>query len=531
MHTAIRALFWEMVWKNRIVFPALGIFICLGAALSSPLREATSDTWWAGYARGAIVAAFLGSLLLGFAPFTLMDSQGGWRMNSMTTRWFILPVRTGFLVGIPLVVALSVMILSVALWTPILSGIFRGIDMVYILAVFAAGVAAAQALAWLIPRKPGQFWAFMALLFPALLFVAVIPQDSPQWNASRVRMTLVLATMVPGLALLALWAARKNRCGDWTGEMPLTGLVEFLRRPGALGGRGRTPVTALFWSDTVPVLRAFLLGWLGLVGLIFGWACLTILVRRPDLRFNWELISLGTLEALPFFAVFWLMGWGLLFAGEPGGGFQTRLSSFRAMRPVATGILAGMRLMPLVLAWGCVWVPLVMVQLMHPWDNTGLPPRMAAQVSRDASVLLAWRMAFSASAMVAALPWLMRGRIEGFPNVFLATLVAWIWPALLTGLANPENPAAGRNAILGGLLVLKLTATIGLLTHAYRQGLMGWRFPAVLLGGWLVILALLLWGLNVAPTNGLWGALAIAATLPLARLAACPWAMALNRHR
>ncbi|HOW68276.1 MAG TPA: hypothetical protein P5186_23300 [Candidatus Paceibacterota bacterium] len=531
MNTAILAIFWELVWKNRVIFPALLLLLFMGGGLASALSHAAPDAWWIGQARGATLAAFLASLLLGMAPFTLMENQAGWRMNSMVTRWFVLPVRTLFLVGVPLGFAWGMVSLLLVVWSLVLHRAFGGVDMACFTLVFLVGITAIQMLAWSIPRKPTPFWVMVAFLFLSSLLTSVMLQESHDWQARRTTTLWALGALLPVMGFGCWWAAGRNRCGDWTGEIPFIGILDFLRRPWLFRHRGYSPTAALFWNDVFPAVRTFIASWIGLVLLVGGWACVSFWLRRPDLKINWIMIGRGLLEAMPFFGILWLMVWGLLMGGEPGMGFVTRLSAFRATRPVSVGLLAGMRLAPFWLSWLCLWLPLVLLHhcLLH--DYQGLPARMGEELNRSAAALMAARMAFSANVMVGALPLLLRGRFDGFPNLFLATLVAWIWTWVLARFANQETPPDWGGWLLGCLLVFKVGTAIAMSVVSCRQGLINWRFPAVLFGGWLLTTGSLIGFLPVVPVGGWIQACGVAVLMPLARLAACPLAMAANRYR
>ncbi|MHC1767876.1 MAG: hypothetical protein AB9869_26990 [Verrucomicrobiia bacterium] len=152
----ISALVWELAWKNRLIGPVLLLAFLVGAGLVFAVGRAEPDVWWSNYARGTGFITFTASILLAFAPFTLMESHGSWRMNSVITRWSVLPIRTCCLVAVPLAVAWVVLALVGWAWAPILERLFPGIDTVYMLSVYLTGAVAAQALAWAIPRKPSQ---------------------------------------------------------------------------------------------------------------------------------------------------------------------------------------------------------------------------------------------------------------------------------------------------------------------------------------------------------------------------------------
>jgi uncharacterized membrane protein len=139
MNTAIRALIWEQVWRNRIVFPALALLLALGGGFAYAQAHAAADLWWVKSAHQTVIFTFLASLLIGFAPFTLMESHSGWRMNSMVTRWFVLPVRTSVLVLVPFLFACAFMALLMGAWTPVLNQLGPGFDATYFLVVLVLG--------------------------------------------------------------------------------------------------------------------------------------------------------------------------------------------------------------------------------------------------------------------------------------------------------------------------------------------------------------------------------------------------------
>jgi hypothetical protein len=159
----------------------------------------------------------------------------------------------------------------------------------------------------------------------------------------------------------------------------------------------------------------------------------------------------------------------------------------------------------------------------------GMPDRDAFILSQQAADIMASRMVFSASAIVAALRLLLWGRLEGFPTVLLASLVAWCWTLVLGAFAGQRPAPDWLTWALGGLLVAKLAAAAWLLLRSYRQAYLTWRFPAILLGGWVGLIGGISWLFSPWQSSGLEGLLALAVMIPLVRLAACPLAMASNR--
>jgi hypothetical protein len=246
---------------------------------------------------------------------------------------------------------------------------------------------------------------------------------------------------------------------------------------------------------------------------------------------NWPLLGVAMLaEALPNFGVLWLLGCSLLLGCQPGLGFRTRLSAFHGTHPVTVGVLAGTRVGSLVMAWFCVWTPLLVLQAVLLGAGHGLTSEADAGLVKQASELLASRMAVSANAMIGALPVLLWGRLEGFPTLFLVNLMAWGWTWILSGFVHQEPEPVWLTSALGGLLTVKLTVALGALFHGKRRGYIGWQFPGALVGGWLATAGCMIWLFPARPGTQVSSVLALLLLIPLARLAACPLAMAQNRH-
>jgi hypothetical protein len=418
--------------------------------------------------------------------------------------------------------------LLVGAWTPLLHRLIPEFDTTYLLVVLVAGVAALQALAWLLPYRPNQFWPLAGLLFPVMLVLVVSPQEAPHWAARRGGMIQGFAGAIPLFALAGYYAARRNRCGDWSGGLPLDWLQRWFvgRRPKLRAVR--SPAAALFWSDTVAVVRVFLLSWLALALLLTASQVVLFLQHRPGVQFTPKLMAVVGLQSLPFLGVMWLAAGGLFVAGEPGVGFRTRLSSFRATMPVSAGMLAAQRLTTGLLAWLVVWVPLLGCLFLYGADLTGLPSRDA---TRELAGVLGRLMAVSACVLVGALPVCVWGRLEGFPNLLLCAIVSWAgaWGLSLC-VATPEGQPHPWAVALGWLAVKAIVAAWAL-ARAWRRGYITWRFVAGLMGGWLVLTNLLVWALPTGPLGDGWSAVWLLLFMPLARPALCPLAFAANRHR
>jgi hypothetical protein len=159
------------------------------------------------------------------------------------------------------------------------------------------------------------------------------------------------------LAAFALYAARRNRCGDWQGEVSVDRLWLLLRQGRPSTRAFRSPGTALFASDGLPSLRLLLFSWLSLVIVLGAYIVFLLKRGRPEMAFQPQVFAFVAVNLLPIPAVLWLAGWGLFLACEPAAGFRTRLTSFRATLPVASGSLAAQRIVTLALGGRCCGCP------------------------------------------------------------------------------------------------------------------------------------------------------------------------------
>jgi hypothetical protein len=529
MKSALTAVYWEILYKNRLVFAVLGGALLIVVSLTWLSSPGHFGEDWRNGVRTVSILTFLISILLVFAPFTLMESSGGWRMSSTVTRWFALPMHTGYMVLLPAAAGALCMVALVGLWQLVLNQLAPGLDWRYLMAVLLAGFSAATALAWLVPRKPVQYWGAMALLFPAILIFAFGPQDQPNTMEFRHRMMVPLVIACIGLVGFSWWVAAKARCGVWPGELPLNVFSRLSRRERKRGFW--SAATALFWSEARPNLRLLLLSWTALVLLLYVMISLQLRDARPELRdlaFSWRVLPMIGLGILPVLGVLWMAVWGTLAGGEPGALFRPRLSSFRCTLPVSSGMYAGQRLWMLLAGWIVVWAPLGWMSFHYSPDVLGIPEDTRAVMQ---SILVKF-MAVGAFVLVGALPVFLTGRFEGFPNVLLSSIVLWaVLYGMLEGLKVDEAELPGwRWGLLGALLALKFGLALVALGVGLRQKHISWRFPSALTLVWVAAVAALLFVMPVWRMARPWDVLTIVLLIPLARPALCPLALALNRH-
>jgi len=523
MSRAIRAIVWEILWKNRWAFPVLVLLWAYGL-LMAYVHKAPPDVWWAGSPFLTALLAFFASLLLVFAPFTLMEGHGGWRMNSMTTRWCLRPIPTWILVAVPLLLAGGVLAVFMAAWRPIFKEIAPLFDHVYVLTVMLTGMAAMQALAWTTARRPGQFWCGVALLFPVLFVLQLIRRmPGGDWFDLRPRMLGILGLVSAALIALAFQVARSSRCGAWPGLFQWPWQSTAVRTGRATAGSFYSPIHALFWSDILPGLRVFALGWLLLAGLLTGVNLFLLWMGHRYMEVTPGLALFAALDVLPRWGMIYLGAYGMFLACQLGTGVHTRLDAFKATRPLKTETLAICRLVGLAVAWAIVWVPLLLLWWSY---DSGMPAQSARLTA-----MLAYVIAISTSVAVGAMPIHLLGRVEGFTLVLLTSLPCWgaIW--LIDTVLRPEEPSGRRWWLLGLLLMAKFASACAVLVYSLRSRVVSRRVVAILLLGWIMLVGVLLWPMRTCEAGGLWNALAIVLLVPLARVAACPLALAQNRTR
>lgn len=532
MNTAMQALYWEVCRKNWLIFVAAGALLA-GAAVAAWAvgRAASPEAEWVSTARALTGVAFFTSVVLCLGSFGPGESAGGGRIRSTTDRLFVLPVSTAGLVLLPLLAGAGFLTLLVLVWRPILDRIVPGLDMPYLIAVLVAGTAVTQALGWLLPKRPAQQVGAFAVLGSALFLLAMVPQDHSDQDGLRRALMLPLGGVTLAAAGFGWFAAHRNRCGDWPGGLSLGRLWRCVHMGRAAAGgarRGfRSLAGALFWSECRPPLRLLILSWVSLAVAICFLAWFSLPARQARYWTPTKLIAHVSMDVLPMLGVLCMAFWSLVGSSEPSTAFRTRLSSFRATLPLGSGEFAALRIGTVALGWVLVWVPLLMLSFVLPgWS--GLDPRQFAGQSHGLLILL---MAIGAQVALGPLPAILTGRFEGFNNLFLAGLCAWAWPWLTLRAAHADTGPEWDLGLLTVLLALKLVlAGVGF-GLAIRRRRATWRFVAGVGSVWALAGASLGWGAWVWHGGELGWVAVCLFLVPLARLAACPFAVAANRCR
>jgi len=526
MSRAIRAIIWEVLWKNRWAFPVLLLLWGIGG-LMAHVHKSPPDAWWAGNPFYSAQLAFFCSVVMVFAPFTLMEGHGSWRMNSMTTRWCLRPLPTWLLVAVPLLLGGSVLALFMVAWRPIFKEIAPMFDHLYVLVVMLTAMAAMQCLAWTTARRPGQFWVGVALLFPVFWGLQFIRRmgiaSESDWLDLRPMLLGGFGAACVALIALTSQVARASRCGAWPGQFQWP-----WHRPLARAGRVKSwcfssPTRALLWSDILPRLRAFGLGWLLLACLLTGVNLFLLCLGDPFIRVSPGWVLFVATDVLPRWGMIYLAGYGMFLGSQFGTGFHTRLDTFQATRPLTTETLTVCRLVGLVAGCAMVWLPLLFLWWLYDPGMPAYAPQLNA--------MLAYVVAMSANVVVGALPIHLLGRAEGFTPLLVTSLPCWGAAWLLDSVLRPEEAPDRCWWLVGVLLLVKFAVAGWALVYALRSRVVNWNFVAILLLGWTALVVSLIWLMQTWEARGLWGLLAIVLLVPLARVSACPLALARNRNR
>jgi hypothetical protein len=326
------------------------------------------------------------------------------------------------------------------------------------------------------------------------------------------------------LILLTFQVARSSRYGAWPGQFQWPWLSQAVRASRTRARSFHSPVHALFWSDILPGLRVFALGWLLLACFLTGVNLFLLWMGHRYMGGATPGLALfAAVDVLPRWGMIYLAGYGMFLACQLGTGFHTRLDTFKATRPVTTETLTTCRLIGLALAGAIVWVPLLLLWWRY---DTGMPAYTARLTA-----MLAYVIAISASVAVGALPIQLLGRVEGLTLMLLTSLPCWAATWGVDLVLRPDEPSERYWWLLGALLFLKFACAGGALVYALRSRLVSRNFMVMLLLGWSALVGSLIWPMHTWETGGLWGALAVVLLVPLARVSACPLALAWNRNR
>ncbi len=549
MWSAARSLSWEVLARQRWTFvPACAyLFVLVAVAQLLPaetiplgvavtlLLPLTSAVVWA-----------LGAFSYGFEG-RLEDAR-----SLFPARMFALPLSTAALVGWPMLTGALVMALG---WLLCARGVLWpwGMEapLLWPALLFAAVVAWLQAIAW------APFGVPYLRILVAVVVLASLPMGTVAAVEEGAPAGLVAAALAGALPLAYLVAVRgvaRARCGEDSG---LAWPGWLTRAPSAAPARPfPSSSAALFWLEWRTHGKLFLIATplcalAALPLLHFAAKNVAELARLglwPPLTALVELVGPAWVAVLQLLLVPILMTMMCCELGRLNPeGQHHKMSSFVAVRPVTTASLVWAKLKFLALAFLGTWALLVLT--VASWAVlAGHSGEMAAGVEalggpwgwgKLALVLVALLVLNGAHS--AAGLWIgLAGRkalvaAVGCGGAVLLTAVSL---AAQWAFQHPEHREFLRASwpwVIGALVGLKLLLAGWLLRRNLRAGLLSGAAVSGALAAW-VALVIALFGLAAWLVPSEWvsrGALAGGAvlTVPLARCALAPLALAWNRHR
>jgi hypothetical protein len=556
MHSPALAIAWQLWRRHRWGLAAVLAYL-LGCSIVFPLLPA-------GAAEEKATHGFLCSGLFVFALLYVtgvfaygMDSRLEVRESGFPARMFTLPLRTSALVGWPMLQGMTAVALLWLAWAYFVlrpSGIEVPLGMTAVLA--AAVVSVLQALLW---SPFGLPWLRVLAAALALPLMLMAPVYGPEFGVPESALLGLYAALVPAAYTVAYTGVARARYGDnpeWRG---LPGLLpgtarrdQWPRRPFP------SPARAQLWIEWRRHAPSFLFP-LGGYLVLFLPSYLVWAQWGGGDRIMLLLIFPASLLVLAP-----IHGFSLGRAGEAPGN-RYLLSSFTATRPVTSAALVAAKLKVAALATLAAWALVIlaaavgMVTTGAYADVPGLWERLlqgndvwkiaaTALLAAAGLFLITWKMLINNLFItLTGRAWIERGiglAIGiGLPLAFIVSSY-WVgdYPgfaeALREWLKQPEFLEALRNKLTwgaGGIVLLKLTAGAVVLRALVHRGLLEERTMAKLLALWLLLagglftLAFAVVPGAIVPVPLL--ACGVVLTLPLARVAAAPLALAWNRHR
>jgi hypothetical protein len=484
-----------------------------------------------------------------------MDGRLEARESGFPARMFTLPLRTSVLVGWPMLQGVVAVVLLWVTWASFVlrpSGIEVPLGMTAALA--AALVALLQALLWSPFGLPWLRVLAAALVLPPLLLAALY---GPDYGAPEVGLLGLFAALVPAAYAVARAGVARARCGDnpeWQVlselRIRVTPRKERPRRPFP------SPARAQLWIEWQRHAPSFLFPVGGYLVLLLASYLSWVHWGGGDRIKLLLLFPAAPLLFAPF------LGFEFGRAGETPGN-RHLLSSFTATRPMTSTALVAAKLKAAALAtlagWALVTLTVVIglvatgayAEVPGGWqhlvqENDVWKVALTALLVAVGLFLVIWKMLINCLFItLAGRPWIERGiglAISlGLPLVaLLFSRWAGDYPAFFEALRNRLNQPDFLEALqhtltwgAGGSVLLKLTIAAVVLRALVRRGLLEARTLAKLLGLWLFLTGALFTLAYVAvpavPVSLL--ACGVVLSLPLARVAAAPLALAWNRHR
>jgi hypothetical protein len=537
----VRAIVWELWKRNRTGIAA--------SLVALPLFSVAYRLLFPGGASGP-------KLLISFYPFGIALLHAAWVFTysendpksgtaGFPARTFLLPVRTGVLVGIPFLggaVGITAVYFAWAL------AVFRpiGVDLPlgWLPLLVATGLACFQTIGWTLGPFPSLRLLAYCVVVVGLQGAGVLASGLLPTGFPARPILFVAAPMVMlGAYLLALLGVSRNRCGEWP---PDSGWIAARRRiAGETANRTASPPRphpsperAQLWYEwkQYGLLMPFYTGILLAV----------LLLSAADMRGDELWPFLLVLVGLPAFVGSFV---GPVHARSSFWSRDLEIPPFLATRPLSDAALANAKLgilaVGVLLSWLLVLAfgPLAVLRTGQGGRVVGLWQALEAMLGRStvqggggmlAIALLAIPWILAASSLSLALTgrkeWLGRAVIAGFVATVALLAIGW-WL-----FRHPETIPELRSwvpAIEWGGATLAVAVATTLFVAAARRGFLtpGSVRSAALAGVALAAVTAVLAGMGGSAVRGHALPFGLATTaLVLAPLAAAPLALSKNRH-
>jgi hypothetical protein len=495
----------------------------------------SAETWSeAGLAWSVVWLGFGFLIILGI--FGAAEPHARLGFTGLPPRRFTLPASTASLVAWPIGLGcLTVALFSLA-WFRIVSagGLWEDTPLIdgYYALLLMTGLVLFQALVWGLPSFPKTRAWLITLLVLGLVAMAAIAPVSPR-SGPTLDWAAAWPWVLSGLGLvwacgvgMAGLAATLERRGTWTAWTRSSAGGDFVRRLLPRPLEFRSPAEAQSWIEWRRNGRLALAIWTAFVCLL---TAADIVVRGA-----WGTIGIYSVGLPCSFA--WVAIVGLNLARDPASG-RLALSSFTAVRPVASGALVRAKVMLAASLWvkamlilGLGWV--ISLQTADQF-NIGISLQTADQFNIGIVVFLA----ISLNVLAGILPLCLTGRWPGFPWSVLP--LALIYGTLLNVAVwvNEHGRYDLLFALVATALALKLVVAFWGFRRALRLRISSWQFVAGYSLFWCAAAGLLIWLACRAGARPDWlentfvWIPAAALAVPLARVSLSPLALAMNRHR
>jgi hypothetical protein len=494
------------------------------------LATSAADGWCeAGLFWSVVLFAFGYLVILGVSGVAEPHSRLGF--TGIPPRRFTLPVSTALLAGIPLAAGVVLTLLFYGGWSwavraALVNQTTTSYSDAYDASLLVTGVILFQALVWGLPSFPKiRAWVITFLVL-GLLFMAALPSvvrnsaEAAVWERAQAWVfggLALAAALGLTVAFIGVTLERRGAWSAWTRtSFSLHALRQLLPHLAF-----QSPAQAQTWIEWRRNGRLALGIWMAFVSALI----VVDLLRHRFFGNGSATIGLGLIAACAWSGI---VGLNLARDGVSG---KLALSSFSAVRPLTSGALVQAKL---TVGIG-LWAGAVGLLILGSLITAGFDGEAINSGSAITGLVLA--IAISLHLFVGILPFLLLGRIPGFPWSFLPWLL--IYATVINGVVWFERHSDWATlafGILTALVTLKLTIAVWGFRRALRARISSWQFVGSYALLWVMAAGLLAIFAGAFANHAEWsdGLLAVPTTVlmvPLARVAVAPLALAANRHR